>query len=56
MFIGHLLGKSDEVLVVGVHVGQLKVNQGHDLVLAHPLLLPDVRGEDPLNLLSEPWI
>ena len=35
-----LLGKSDEVLVISVHVGQLAVNQHHDLVLARLLLFP----------------
>ena len=35
-----LLGKADEVLVVGVHVGQLAVNVHHDLLLALLLFLP----------------
>ena len=35
------LGKADEVLVVGVHVGQLAVNVHHDLLLALLLLLPE---------------
>ena len=48
-----LLGKSNEILVVGVHVSQLAVNQHHDLVLAGRLLLPDVGGDDPLSLLSQ---
>lgn len=34
------LGKADEVLVVGVHVGQLAVYVHHDLLLALLLLLP----------------
>ena len=48
-----LLGKSNEILVVGVHVGQLTVNQHHDLVLAGGLLLPDVGRDDPLGLLPQ---
>ena len=47
-----LLGKSNEIFVVGVHVGQLTVNQHHDLILAGGLLLPDVGRDDPLSLLS----
>ena len=35
------LGKADEVLVVGVHVGQLAVYVHHDLLLALLLLLSD---------------
>ena len=35
------LGKADEVLVVGVHVGQLAVYVHHDLLLALLLLLPE---------------
>ena len=50
------LCKSNEVLMVGVHVGQLVVNQHHDLVLALGLLLPDVGGDDPLGLLFQSWI
>ena len=50
------LGESDEVLVVGVHVGQLAVYQHHDLVLALGLLLPDVGGDDPLHLLPQPRV
>ena len=41
--IGDSLRESDEVLVVGVHVGQLAVDQHHDLVLALLLLLPEDR-------------
>ena len=48
-----LLGKSNEILVVGVHVSQLAINQHHDLVLAGGLLLPDVGGDDPLGLLPQ---
>ena len=48
-----LLGKSNEVLMVGVHVRELTVNEHHDLVLALLLLLPDVGGDDPLRLLSQ---
>ena len=33
------LGKADEVLVVGVHVGQLAVDVHHDLLFALLLLL-----------------
>ena len=36
-----LLCKADEVLVVGVHVGQLAVDVHHDLLLALLLLLSD---------------
>ena len=39
--------------MVGVHVGQLTVNQHHDLVLAGGLLLPDVGRDDPLGLLPQ---
>ena len=39
--------------MVGVHVGQLTVNQHHDLVLAGGLLLPDVGRDDPLRLLPQ---
>ena len=39
--------------MVGVHVGQLTVDQHHDLVLALLLLLPDVGGDDALGLLLE---
>ena len=48
-----LLGKSNEILVVGVHVRQLAINQHHDLVFAGGLLLPDVGGDDPLSLLPQ---
>ena len=48
-----LLGKSNEILVVGVHVGQLAINQHHDLVFAGGLLLPDVGGDDPLSFLPQ---
>ena len=51
--INLLLGKSNEILVVGIHVGQLTVNQHHDLILAGGLLLPDVGGDDPLSLLPK---
>jgi hypothetical protein len=50
------LGKADEVLVVGVHVGELTVDQHHDLLLALLLLLPDVGRDDPLHLLSQPGV
>ena len=49
----YLLCKPDKVLMVGVHVGQLVVNQHHDLVLAGGLLLPDVGRDDPLGLLPQ---
>ena len=51
-----LLCKADEVLVVGVHVRQLAVNQHHDLILALGLLLPDVGRDDPLGLLLQPRV
>ena len=50
------LGKADEVLVVGVHVGELAVNQHDDLVLAGLLLLADVGSDDTLSLLSQKGI
>ena len=49
----YLLCKPDEVLVVGVHVGELAVDQHHDLVLALGLLLPDVGSDNPLRLLLQ---
>ena len=39
--------------MVGVHVGELTVDQHHDLVLALGLLLPDVGRDDPLGLLLQ---
>ena len=47
------LCESDEVLVVGVHVGELAVDEEADLVLAPLLLLPNVSGHDALGLLTE---
>ena len=43
MASGDSLGEADEVLVVSVHVGQLAVDQHHDLVLALLLLLPEYK-------------
>ena len=51
-----LLGKSNEILVVGVHVGKLAVYQHHDLVLARLLFLTDVGGDDSLGLFSQAGI
>ena len=42
--------------MVGVHVGQLTVNEHHDLILALGLLLPDVGRDDPLCLLLQPRV
>ena len=42
----YLLGESDKVFVVGVHVRQLAVDQHHDLFLAGLLLLPERRMLD----------
>ena len=39
--------------MVGVHVGELAVDEEADLVLAPLLLLPDVGGHDALGLLTE---
>ena len=39
--------------MIGVHVGELGVDEETDLVLALLLLLPDVRCDDPLGLLAE---
>ena len=39
--------------MVGVHVGELTVDEHHDLVLALALLLPDVGRDDPLGLLLQ---
>ncbi len=48
-----LLSKSNEVLVVGIHVRQLAVDEETDLVLAPLFLLPYVSGDDPLGLFAE---
>ena len=42
--------------MVCVHVCKLAVNEHHDLILALGFLLPDVRGDDPLGLLLQPWV
>lgn len=47
------VGKSNEVLMVGVHVGQLNVYQQQHLILGAVFSVPDVLGDDPLHLLSQ---
>ena len=44
------LGKSNEILVVGVHVGQLAVVEEENVFLAELLPLPNVCGDDALSL------
>ncbi len=39
--------------MVGVHIGELAVDEQDDLVLAALLPLADVRGDDPLGLLAQ---
>lgn len=39
--------------MVGVHVGEFRVDEEADLVLAALLLLADVRGDDALSLLAQ---
>ncbi len=49
----HALGESDEVLVVGVHVGDLDVDEQHELVLGLLLLFAHARVDDALRLLAQ---
>jgi hypothetical protein len=49
----NLLCKADKILMVGVHVGKLTVDQHENLVFASLLLLSDVGSYDPFGLLSQ---
>ena len=48
-----LLGESDEVFVVGVHVCQFAVDEHDNLIFAPLLLLSNVSRDDTLRLLSQ---
>ena len=48
-----LLGESDEVFVVGVHVCQFAVDEHDNLIFAPLLLLTNVSRDDTLRLLSQ---
>ena len=51
--INCLLGESDEVFVVGVHVCQFAVDEHDNLIFAPLLLLTNVGRNDTLRLLSQ---
>ena len=51
-----LLGKADEVLVICVHVGELYVDEQHQLVLRLLLVLTDLHAHDSLTLVAQPRI
>ena len=48
-----LLGESDKVFVVGVHVCQFAVDEHDNLIFAPLLLLTNVSRDDTLRLLSQ---
>ena len=47
------LCESNKVLMIGVHVSELRVDEETDLILALLFLLADVRGHDAFSLLAE---
>ena len=47
-----LLGESDEVFVVGVHVCQFAVDEHDNLIFAPLLFLADISRDNPLRFFS----
>ena len=47
------LGEADEVLVVGVNVGKLVVDEQHNVVLRGALALADLRRHRVVDLLAQ---
>lgn len=51
-----VLGKANEIFVIGIHVSQLKINKQQDLLLAALFPLTHMCGNDALGFLPQAWI
>jgi len=54
--IKYALGEANEVLMIGVHIGQLKVNKQQDLFLAAMLALAHMCCDNTFGLLTQTWV
>ena len=51
-----LLGESNKVLVIGIHVCQLKVNQQNQLLFAFLLALSNVGADYSFGHFTQSWV